>query len=93
MNQPHLALTDANRAVQLDPTWAKAYRRKGSVLEALEDFDAARGVYEKSLEVALEGIEDGDEVERRKAAEEVQVLLEGRYTTGSCAGGGDGRLG
>lgn len=46
-----LALVDANKTVELAPTWSKGYSRKGSALAFLGKFDEAIAAYEKGLEL------------------------------------------
>ncbi|EPS36146.1 hypothetical protein H072_10328 [Dactylellina haptotyla CBS 200.50] len=45
LGQLEQALADADRAVQYDPTWSKAYRRRGNVLEVLDRLDEAIDAY------------------------------------------------
>ncbi|KAF3927468.1 hypothetical protein ABW21_db0208842 [Orbilia brochopaga] len=45
LGQLEQALGDADRAVQCDPKWSKAYRRRGNVLEVLERLDEAIDAY------------------------------------------------
>ncbi|KAL7266668.1 hypothetical protein RUND412_010781 [Rhizina undulata] len=69
MNQLPLALNDANRAIQLDPKWSKAYRRKASVLDAMKKWDEAKEVYASALIVALEEAGGNKEAEEKARAE------------------------
>jgi predicted TPR repeat methyltransferase len=39
------ALGDADKCIELRPSWEKGYFRKGSVLETMSDFQAAAEVY------------------------------------------------
>ncbi|KAF3940407.1 hypothetical protein ABW19_dt0203583 [Dactylella cylindrospora] len=45
LGQLEQALADADRAVQYDPKWSKAYRRRGNVLEVLDRLDEAIDAY------------------------------------------------
>ncbi|KAF3107916.1 hypothetical protein TWF569_005518 [Orbilia oligospora] len=45
LGQLEQALADADKAVQFDPTWSKAYRRRGNVLEVLDRLDEAIDAY------------------------------------------------
>ena len=45
------ALADADRAVRLQPHWAKGHSRRANALHALRRLDEARGAYEKALEL------------------------------------------
>lgn len=45
LGQLEQALSDADRAVQCDPKWSKAYRRRGNVLEVLDRLDEAIDAY------------------------------------------------
>jgi stress-induced-phosphoprotein 1 len=42
-----LALEDAEKTVQLNPTWAKGYSRKGASLHALQRYEEAFSAYNK----------------------------------------------
>lgn len=44
------ALTDAEKTIELNPTWAKGYSRKGSALCGLQKYPEAFGAYSKGLE-------------------------------------------
>ena len=46
---PSLALKDAEKAIQIKPTWFKAYLRKGDALFAMKKFDTAKEAYAKAL--------------------------------------------
>ena len=72
------ALNDAKRCVELDPTWAKGYRRKASVLDAMKRFREALVVYEKALEVTRLDGSLSDEAKRREGGEVVK-LMSGRF--------------
>lgn len=67
------ALNDAKRAVELNPKWAKAYRRKASVLDAMKRYQEARIVYEQALKVLAD--ESTDEAVRKRETDEVEALL------------------
>lgn len=41
------ALSDAEKTIQINPSWPKGYSRKGAVLFALEAFDEAFTTYNK----------------------------------------------
>jgi stress-induced-phosphoprotein 1 len=41
------ALSDAEKTIQINPSWPKGYSRKGAVLFALEKFDEAFTTYNK----------------------------------------------
>lgn len=74
MNKLPLALNDANRAIELNPAWSKANRRKASVLDAMGKYAEAKEVYAKALEVGLaEAQPDG----REKVEAEIKRLVEG----------------
>lgn len=74
MNKLPLALNDANRAIELNPAWPKAYRRKASVLDAMGKYVEAKEVYAKALEVGLAEVRpDG----REKVEMEIKRLVEG----------------
>ncbi|KAK6337447.1 hypothetical protein TWF730_002846 [Orbilia blumenaviensis] len=45
LGQLEQALADADRAVQCDPKWSKAYRRRGNVLEVLDRLEEAIDAY------------------------------------------------
>ena len=46
------ALADAEKCLELRPKWEKGYFRKGLVLEAMSNFQAAAGVYREGATVA-----------------------------------------
>lgn len=46
------ALTDINKAITLNPTYAKAYVRRGNIQTALEDYDEALQSYFKAKELS-----------------------------------------
>lgn len=68
MNKLHNALKDANRAVELDPKWAKGYRRKASVLEAMKRYREALLVFEEVIDVIQ--VDDCLSVEAKKKEED-----------------------
>lgn len=74
MNKLPLALNDANRAIELDPKWSKAYRRKASVLDAMKKYAEAKEVYVKALEVGLAEVQPEG---REKVEAEIKRLVEG----------------
>jgi len=45
------ALTDAEQAITLAPTWAKGYSRKGAALYALARFEEAKIAYEEASKI------------------------------------------
>jgi tetratricopeptide (TPR) repeat protein len=51
LDQLPSALDDAKRAIELDSKWAKGYRRKASVLDAMKRYRESLIVYEKALEI------------------------------------------
>ncbi|XP_022703777.1 stress-induced-phosphoprotein 1-like isoform X2 [Varroa jacobsoni] len=89
--EPHLALTDCNECIRLDPTFTKGHIRKGFALLAMRDTAKARSAFEKALELdpnsteALEGFKkcsmsfsnvDPEEARQRAMADpEVQKIL------------------
>lgn len=73
-----LALNDAKRAVELAPGWAKAYRRKASVLDAMKRYQEAKLVYEKALEVVKTDDSLSDSA-REKDAAEVKGMIESEF--------------
>ena len=46
------AYEDGCKCVQINPTWAKGYSRKGAALHELRKYDDAKAVYEEGLTVA-----------------------------------------
>jgi tetratricopeptide (TPR) repeat protein len=71
-----LALNDAKRAVELDPKWAKGYRRKASVLDAMKRFREALVVYEEAM-VVTRADESLSEEQKKKEEAEVKKLMIG----------------
>jgi tetratricopeptide (TPR) repeat protein len=71
-----LALNDAKRAVELDPKWAKGYRRKASVLDAMKRFREALVVYEEAIEITRAD-ESLSEEQKKKEEAEVKKLMIG----------------
>lgn len=51
MNENVLALQDCDECIRLDPSWIKGYLRRGHLLNLLEQWDDARDVYIKALEI------------------------------------------
>lgn len=47
-----LALKDCDSSIELDPTFVKAFLRKGNVLKAMGQIQKAMDVYEKAMEIA-----------------------------------------
>ncbi|TGZ80153.1 hypothetical protein EX30DRAFT_349613 [Ascodesmis nigricans] len=66
------------RAVELAPTWAKAYRRKASVLDAMKRYQEAKMMYEKALDVIPQD-DTLDEAAQEKDAEEVLQMIATLY--------------
>lgn len=65
------ALSDAERCVKLNPSWAKGYSRKGAALHSLRQYDDAVAVYNEGLAIAPndEGLKGGlQEVQKAKDA-------------------------
>ena len=60
-NEPELALQDAITCIELNPTWAKGFSRKGAALHAMKKYEAATEAYETGLEIAPsdEGLKNG----------------------------------
>eukprot|EP00088_Acartia_fossae_P053946 TRINITY_DN6163_c0_g1_i5.p1 TRINITY_DN6163_c0_g1~~TRINITY_DN6163_c0_g1_i5.p1 ORF type:complete len:327 (+),score=110.15 TRINITY_DN6163_c0_g1_i5:48-1028(+) len=46
-----LALKDCDKSIELDPSFVKAYLRKGNVLKAMGQTQKAMDVYEKAMEI------------------------------------------
>ncbi|KAE8997200.1 hypothetical protein PR001_g19649 [Phytophthora rubi] len=69
------ALQDAERAVQLAPTWSKAQLRKAAACESLQRWDEAAAAYEQVLALQVAGAEDAPEA--KKAAARLRVLRDG----------------
>ena len=73
-----LALNDAKRAVELDPTWTKGYRRKASVLDTMKRYREALAVYEEALAVAAKDPTLAEEARRRDEIE-IRKLMAGGW--------------
>ncbi|KAJ7543418.1 hypothetical protein O6H91_09G037500 [Diphasiastrum complanatum] len=58
------ALSDAEMAVQLNPTWEKGYFRKGCALEAMEHYDEALLAYREALEQNPKSVEVATKIRR-----------------------------
>ncbi|KAG1698254.1 hypothetical protein DVH05_015243 [Phytophthora capsici] len=63
------ALEDAERAIDLAPSWAKGYLRKAAACESLQDWDAALVAYDKVCQ-----LEDKSSSEAKKAATKVEMI-------------------
>ncbi|KAA8896191.1 hypothetical protein FN846DRAFT_783928 [Sphaerosporella brunnea] len=70
-----LALNDAKRAVELDPKWAKGYRRKASVLDAMKRFREALVVYEEAIVVTRADPSLSDEQKKKEEAEVKKLMI------------------
>lgn len=77
MNKLSLALNDANMAIKLNPKWAKAYRRRASVLDAMKRWGEAKETYKKALEVGLEEAKGPQEMEAVEG--EILKLVKGEF--------------
>merc|ERR1712123_126887 len=58
------ALTDGEQAIELAPTWAKGYSRKGAALYALARFEEAKIAYEEASKLEPANATFKDEVTR-----------------------------
>jgi len=45
------ALSDADKCIEMNPSWGKGYGRKGAALHGMSQFDSAVAAYEKGLEI------------------------------------------
>lgn len=70
-----LALQDAKKAVEISPQWAKAHRRKASVLDAMKRYQEAKLAYEQALKV-IPVDETLDAEGRKKDEAEVRNMIE-----------------
>lgn len=77
LNRLPLALNDAKRAVELDPNWAKGYRRKASVLDAMKRFREALVVYNEALEVTKSDESLSEEAKKKEEAEVKKLMIGG----------------
>ncbi|GMM36788.1 Sgt2 protein [Saccharomycopsis crataegensis] len=70
----NLAIKDANKAIELDPQYARAYSRLGLANYALGDVKAALQAYEKGLEIEGDkpspGMKKGFETAKKRVIEE-----------------------
>jgi tetratricopeptide (TPR) repeat protein len=79
-----LALNDAKRCVELDQKWAKGYRRKASVLDAMKRFRESLVVYEEALEVTRSDASLSEETKKKEEAEVMKLMI-GWYSTSSSS--------
>lgn len=75
------ALTDAETAITLNPTWEKGYFRKGCVLEAMERYDDAMAAFQIALQYNPQSSEVTKKIKRlsqlakdKQRAEEVEIM-------------------
>ena len=67
-----LALKDCNKCIELDPGFAKGYRRKAKALQAMGQISKAMATYEKALEIesncseAIDGVKSCTEQKNSK---------------------------
>jgi len=80
------AYQDGCSCVDVNPSWAKGYSRKGAALHAMRDYAAAAAVYQDGLAVAP------DDASLKSALAEVQKLKAASETSGGFGGGGGGGL-
>jgi hypothetical protein len=66
-----LALNDAKICVKLDKTWAKGFRRKASVLDAMKRFQDAFHVYGQALNAIKK---DDTLTKEQKKAEHAEII-------------------
>jgi len=68
----HDALRDANKVIELNPTFAKGYARKGNALFGAGDLEGAKAAYESGLRrcgddaMLRSGLQDVEEVMKRE---------------------------
>lgn len=55
LGQFQAASDDADKAITLDPDWAKTYSRKGKALYGMRSFKKAADAYARGLELCLKG--------------------------------------
>lgn len=80
-----LALTDAEKCIEIKPDWAKGHSRKGAALHAMKLYDEATAAFNAGLEIAPEdaGLKSGlAEVQKAKS----------KPAFGGMGGGGGGGL-
>ena len=51
MNKPLEAVEDAVKAIEIKPTWAKGYSRKGAALYSLNRMEEAKICYEEAVKL------------------------------------------
>lgn len=67
------ALSDAEAAIGVNPTWSKGYQRKGSALQALQKYNEAVKAFDEALKlepgnaIAMQGRSDSYREMRIKA--------------------------
>ena len=63
-SKPTLIYSDGERAIELAPTWAKGYSRKGAALYALARFEEAKIAYEEASKLEPTNQTFKDEISR-----------------------------
>ena len=71
LDKPEPALADADKVIELDPNYARAYYSRGQALEKLGHKYEALAVYRRFLNT---GDPDADEVLLQKTLERIKVL-------------------
>jgi len=74
------ALVDGEKCIELKPTWAKGYSRKGAALHAKKQYEEALRVYNEGL------IQVPDDAALKSAVTEVTKLIESRNAAPSSGG-------
>lgn len=67
------ALADCNSCIALQPEYFKAYRTRGRINLAMEDFEAAVRDFEKAYEMAPQG--SNDEAALQKEVKDAKAAL------------------
>lgn len=62
------ALRDLEKAITLDPTYVKAYTKKGSCHFAMKEYHKALDIYEKGLKLQPDNQELKDLISKTRAA-------------------------
>ncbi len=83
------ALSDGERCVSLNPSWAKGYSRKGAALHALRRYDDAISAYQAGLSVAP----NDDGLKSGLADAEKAKVAASSASSGNPFGGGGGLFG